>query len=137
MMNILHKTLFSLSLLTFISCGMTNYSIRSKKKKHMEMPSLVIMDNIVDFRTINGYWPASKEELMFRDKKYYSSFENFKYLSTKFKIVDNENMVFYFWDHVDDEKNYSNTGKVDLNSYQGSVTFYRMDEKFLWKMNMR
>ena len=100
------------------------------------MPSLVIMDNIVDFRLIYGYWPASKEELMLKDIKYKSSFEGFKYLNTSFKISDNDKMEFYFWDHIDDVKSHNQSGMVDLNSYQGSVKFYKTGEKFTWKMNM-
>jgi hypothetical protein len=75
MKTISHRSLFIVFILSFISCGVTTYSIRSKKKKHMEMPSLVIVDNIVDFRVIYGYWPASKEELMLKDNKYKSSFD--------------------------------------------------------------
>ena len=121
--------------LVFTSCDVTTFTLRSKKKKQREMPSLLVFDSIIDFREKYGEWPSSREMLEYRDKKYYDAFQDFKYTYTKFKIKDSDNMEFIYADHVDDLKQQSATGKVDLNGYNGSVKFFKAGDKFAWKIS--
>jgi hypothetical protein len=69
-------------------------------------------------------------------KKYKDALHGFKYQNTRFKIIDQDNMIFYFSDHVKDAANFESTERIDLNSYGGRVKFYKRDGKFLWKIKM-
>ena len=130
-----NKTLLFLLTVSLMSCDVFTFSFRSRKSKHREMPSLAIFENIIDFREKYGEWPSSREMLEYRSKKYYEDFRDFKYTYTKFKISDNDNMVFYYSGHVDDNYNEAQTGKIDLNDYAGYVKFFKVNDKFAWKLH--
>jgi len=126
--------LFSTSQL--ISCSVTTYTPRSKKQQQLAKPSIVLIENIVHYRESFGEWPVSKEQLVAKGTKYKDSFLGFPYHTARFKIIDNDNMVFYFSEHKQDVAKYKETQKVDLNSLGGEVKFYKKDGKFLWKIKM-
>lgn len=69
--------------------------------------------------------------------KYHNVFEGLLYNYTAFKKIDSNKMIFYFTDHIKDSDNYYETGKINLNSYNGLVTFYKDKGKFIWKLKMR
>lgn len=97
----------------------------------------MLLDKIVNFRVEQSGWPTSKEDFMSRGKKYVTAFQGFRYSYTFFRRIDSNKMIFYFSGHIKDASNYLKTGKTDLNSYRGSVTFYKENHKFLWKLKMR
>lgn len=123
-------------LLQLTACNYVTYTPRSKKNVRRERPSILLMDRIVDFRIEQHYWPYSKEDFMSKGKKYYEVFQGFPYNYTHFKTIDSNTMVFTFSDHIKDRDNYNETQKVDLNSYSGSVRFYREKDKFIWKLKL-
>ena len=95
------------------------------------------MERIVEFREKYNVWPASKEEFMAKDPRYSAAFEEFPYLSAKFKIVDMDNMIFYFKQNLKNIENYEKNGVRDALSYHGYVKFYKEGGKFLWKMKVQ
>ena len=118
------------------SCNQFTYSPHSKKKQQKEKPSVVLLDRIIEFRLENNSWPFSKEEFIGKGMKFKQAFAGFPYLTTTFKVIDNNTMTFYFSDHYNDVQNYKNTQLIDLNSYGGYVRFYKEGEKFIWKLKM-
>ena len=82
-------------------------------------------------------WPNSKTDFISKGLKYYEVFENFPYQQTDFKIIDSNTMVFSYSQHIKDVRNFEKTEKVDLNSYDGSVRFYKVNGKFIWKIKKR
>lgn len=119
------------------SCNYVTFTPRSKKNVRRETPSLLIFDRMVDFRLEQMGWPTSKMDFMSKGIKYYEVFENFPYQETNFKIIDSNTMVFAFSQHIQDINNYKKTNKVDLNSYGGSVRFFKENDKFIWKLKMK
>jgi len=117
-------------------CSHVTYTPHSKKSAQREKPSVVLLNAIIDFRTEQLRWPYSKEDLTRAGKKYLDVFDGFPYLYTQFKVTDDNKMVFYFSQHTKDIKNYNATQMVDLNSYSGSVKFYKKDDRFIWKIKM-
>ena len=124
-------------LFAFVACNYVTYTPRSKKKILQETPSLLIFDRIVDFRIEQMGWPVSKADFMSKGIKYYEVFNDFPYQETHFKIIDSNNMLFSFYQHINDIDNYKRTNKVDLNSYGGSVRFFKENGKFIWKLKMK
>ncbi len=133
------KVIFTFLLLVLIvsSCRYFFYTPRSKSNIHREQPSLLLLEKIVEFRLENLGWPTSKEDFMNKGIKYQKVFEGFPYNYTEFKRIDSNKMIFYFTDHIKDSDNYYETGKINLNSYNGRVTFYKDSNKFIWKLKMR
>jgi hypothetical protein len=124
-------------LLILASCNSFTYTPHSKKKAQREKPSVVLLNSIIEFREEQNAWPFSKEEFMSKGKKYRDAFAGFPYTRTVFKVIDNNTMVFSFYDHVKDVQQYNQTGKSDLNGYQGEVKFFKDNEKFIWKLKMK
>lgn len=120
----------------FAQCNYFTYVPKGKKKQLQETPSVLILDRMVDFRIEQGGWPSSKQDFISKGIKYYEVFNNFPYQTTTFKIKDSNNMVFTFSDHIKDIDRYNKTGKADLNGYNGTVTFWKEGDKFLWKIKM-
>jgi len=127
-------TLFLLVVVT--GCNYVTYNPKGKKKQLQATPSVLIFDRMVDFRIKEGGWPISMEDFKSKDIRYYEVVNEFPYQTTQFKIKDSNNMVFYFSDHISDQKEYDKTRKVDLNSYNGNVRFWKEGDKFLWKIKM-
>ncbi len=119
------------------ACNYITFSPRSKKNKLREAPSIVIYDRIVDFRKEQMGWPTSKMDFISKGIKYYAVFENFPYQNTVFKVIDSNNMIFYYSQHIKDIEKYNTTKKVDLNSYGGEVRFYKENDKFIWKIKRK
>lgn len=119
------------------SCNYVTYTPRSKKAMLREQPSMLIFERIVDFRIEQMGWPTSKADMMSKGKKYQEVFNHFPYQETHFRIIDSNNMVFSFYQHRKDVENYKQSRKADLNSYGGTVKFFREDGKFLWKLKMK
>lgn len=124
-------------MLNMVACNYVTYTPRSKRNKQRETPSLVLFERIVDFRIEQMGWPASKTDFISKGIKYYEVFENFPYQNTDFKVLDSNTMVFTYSQHIRDVRNFEKTEKVDLNSYGGSVKFYKENGKFIWKIKKR
>lgn len=129
--------LFCLMLIClFAACKNVTYIPKSKKKQQLATPSILIFDRMVDFRVEQGFWPTSIQEFTSKGIKYYEVMKDFKYLESSFKIKDSNRMVFYFSNHIKDEQRYNETREVDLNSYSGSVKFWKENNKFIWSIKM-
>jgi hypothetical protein len=125
-------------LIFFISsCNYVTYTPRSKSNIRREKPSIFLCERIVDFRVEQGYWPVSKEDFITKGKKYYDAFQGFRYNYTHFKIIDSNTMRFYFTDHIADLENHNQTQKTDLNKYGGYVKFFKVNDKFAYKIKMQ
>lgn len=118
------------------SCEYTTYTPRSRRQQQLAKPSMVLLDRIIEFRETFNEWPLSKEYFMAQGPRYKEAFNGFNYLYTEFRIVDNDNLLFYFDQYVKDNAAYKETGLVDLNKLNGVVKFYKQDGKFLWKIRM-
>lgn len=125
-----------LFILNFAACNYVTYTPRSKKNILREKPSILIFDRMVDFRIEQMGWPGSKMDFISKGIKYYEVFKHFPYQQTTFKIIDSNRMIFSFSEHIKDVQNYENTKKIDLNSYGGSVRFFKENGKFIWKLKM-
>jgi hypothetical protein len=119
------------------SCNYFTYTPHSKKQRLFERPSAAICDKIVDFRIAEGGWPISKQDFMNKGLKYYEVIKKFPYQTIEFKIKDSTEMIFYFRDNIKDIEHYKKTKKRDLNSFNGNIHFWKENEKFLWKINMK
>jgi hypothetical protein len=126
----------SLIIILLVSCNYVTYTPRSKKNIQREKPSVVLLNAIIDYRVEQYDWPVSREEFINKGKKFRDAFEGFPYSYTRFKMIDSNTMVFYFSGHIKDERNYQETQKADLNSYSGSVRFYKDKDRFAWKLKM-
>jgi cbb3-type cytochrome oxidase subunit 3 len=122
--------------LFLISCNYFTYTPKSRKNIKEEQPSIVLLSAIADFRIEQDRWPVSKEDFISKGKKYLDAFSGFRYNNTNFKIIDSNKMVFFFSDHVKDAEKYKETEQYDLNSYRGTVKYYKENGKFVWKLKM-
>jgi len=137
-------TIFITSLLLFHDCNCATpdsrllpiYSPHSKKQQQIAKPSIFLIESIIEFREAYDTWPISKQEFIAKKTKYKEAFIDFPYLNIQFKIKDNDNMTFYFTEHIKDEQRYEKTQRIDLNSYGGEVKFYKDNGKFVWKIRM-
>lgn len=125
-----------LGMMLLSSCQYITYTPRSRMQQQLAKPSYVLLDRIVEFRQSFNEWPLSKEYFMAKGPRYKEAFNGFQYLNTRFKIVDNDNLVFYFDQHIRDKAAEQESGKTDLNALGGEVKFYKQDGKFLWKIKM-
>jgi hypothetical protein len=119
------------------SCNNFTVTPHSKKQQLMERPSAFLCDRIVDFRITEGGWPISKIDFSNKGIKYYEAIKDFPYQTTEFKIKDSTEMTFYFRDNIKDIERYKKNKKIDLNSYNGNIHFWKEDGRFLWKINMK
>jgi hypothetical protein len=126
-----------LFIILFAACNYVTYTPRSKKNIQREKPSVVLLNSIIDYRLEQNIWPFSKEDFISKGRKYKEAFEGFPYLLIKFKIIDNDKMIFYFNEHKKDVQKYKETNMVDLHSYSGYVKFYKENDKFIWKLKMK
>jgi len=137
-------TIFITSLLLFHDCNcappdstlLPIYTPHSKKQQQIAKPSIFLIESIIEFREAYNTWPISKQEFIAKKTKYKEAFIDFPYLNIQFKIKDNDNMTFYFTEHIKDEQRYEKTQRIDLNSYGGEVKFYKENGKFVWKIRM-
>jgi hypothetical protein len=129
--------LFALGFLLLSSCEYFSYSRHSKIERLTERPSATICDNIVNFRIVQGGWPTSKEDFMYKDVRNYEAMKDFPYQTTEFKIKDSTEMTLYFSNHIKDVIKSQKTQKSDLNSFRGNIHFWKAGDKFLWKINMK
>ena len=96
--NKLKYTIVFSYLLSLVACSLVTYTPRIKKQKQREKPSIVLLNNIIDFRETYDEWPVTLEHFSNHNSKYKESIKGFKYQYTKFKIINNDRMVFYFSD---------------------------------------
>ena len=120
----------------FTSCNYFTYTPRSKKNIQREKPSVVLLNRIIEYREEFHDWPYSQQGFASKGKKFMDAFEGFPYLETRFKVIDDDRMIFFFSDHKKDNERYEKTRQIDLNSYGGEVKFYKKDNKFIWKLKM-
>jgi hypothetical protein len=112
------------------------YTPRSKKNIQREKPSVILLNRIIEYREEFNGWPYSKEGFISKGKKYFDAFNGFPYLGMQFKVISDDKMIFYFFDHVKDNKNMNESGMIELHSYHGKVYFYKSNNKFIWKLKM-
>ena len=144
-------------LILFIgACQYVNYTPRSKSNIRRQKPSILICERIVDFRMEQMRWPVSKEDIITKGKKYYDVFQGFPYNTLWFKEKDSNTMIFYFSDHIIDreinntpytigetryndhvQQQYSNMPRYDLSAYHGYIKFFKVKDKFAWKIKMQ
>lgn len=117
-------------------CNYVTYTPHRKKIIQREKPSVVLLNRMIEFREEYNSWPFLKEEFTGKGLKYKEAFDGFPYLQTTFKIIDNNTMNFSFYAHLRDVQHYQQTEKIDLNSYNGEVKFYKEKDKFIWKLKM-
>jgi len=126
-----------LAIIAFASCNYFTYTPRTKRQVQREKPSVVLLQRMVEFREEFNSWPFTMEEFIGKGQKYKEAIQGFPYRQTKFDVIDNNTMIFSFFDHKKDAENYKQTTLVDLNSYNGYVKFYKEKDKFIWKLKMR
>lgn len=120
----------------FTSCRHFTYTPRTKRQQQAAKPSIVLIQRIIDFREEFNAWPFSKEEFIYKGKKFKDAFEGFPYLNIQFNVKDNDRMTFVFADHKKDVQLYEQNRQADLNAYGGEVRFYKEKDKFIWKIKM-
>src|SRR5688500_13330617 len=100
-----HIYFVAIALLTMqvSACNYFTYTPRHRNQKRPEKPSIFIYEKSVEFRLEQGRWPATKEDMITKGKKYYDVFKGFRYNYTNFKIKDSNTMTFYFSEHIADE----------------------------------
>ncbi|MEO7581981.1 MAG: hypothetical protein ABIS74_03245 [Ferruginibacter sp.] len=121
----------------FTACSYITITPRSKRNIYRERPSTLLLEKIIEFRLEQLGWPRSKQDFMSKGRKYYQAFDGFKYHYTDFMIVDSNKMIFSFSHHSKDADPYIEPGLININSYQGHVKFYKVNDKFVWKLRMR
>jgi len=132
----MHLKVFVIVLLISQGCNITTFTAHNKQEQQHAKPSVRLIESIIEFRETYKKWPQSKEEFISENLMYKESFSDFLYLYTRFKIIDQDNMTFYFDQHRDDVQNYETNKKVDLNALAGEVKFYKSNEKFVWSIKM-
>lgn len=95
-----------------------------------------LLEEIIVYRQLYGSWPATKEQFIARDARFKAAFQGFPYQYVRFKPKGPEELVFYFSGHITDEQAYRQSGLIDLNSYNGTVRFYRDKGRWIWKTKM-
>jgi hypothetical protein len=124
------------SLLLLSACKYVTYTPRAKSQKRREKPSIFICERIVEFRQKEGRWPYSRADFISKGQQYYDVLKGFKYNAFDFSIKDSNTMTAYFSDHIQDQANYELTRKVDLGDYGGRIRFFRVKDKFVYKIKM-
>lgn len=127
---------FTMLILLVSACQYITYTPRHRNQVRPQKPSIFIYEKIVEFRQEQGRWPVSKEDMITKGQKYYDVFRGFKYNHTRFKAKDSNTMTFYFSEHIIDEANYAQTGLIDLNAFRGKVRFFKVKDKYAWKVKM-
>ena len=117
-------------------CNSTMITHHSKLEQQQAKPSTNLLECMLEFREIHTYWPQTKEEFTSSNSNYKKSMSDFPYLDTRFKIINQDKMTFYFNQHIKDVENYKQKKKVDLNAFGGEVKFYKENGKFIWKIKM-
>lgn len=119
------------------SCNYVKYTPRTKTDKFRALPSIVLLDRIIDFRNEFGIWPSSKNQMIAKGKKYEEAWNGFQYLNYSFTIKSMDVLYFNFWDHTKDVENSKADNRAELNSYSGWVKFYKEGNIFVWKINKK
>lgn len=117
------------------ACNYAKYTPTSQKEKRRALPSVVLLNSIVEFRNEFHSWPLSKEDMASKGIKYKTAWDGFAYKSYSFKAKDTNTMTFNFWDYPKELENNKNDNRVELNSYNGWVKFYKEGDVFAWKIN--
>lgn len=133
------KHLYVAAITSFLlasACNYVTYTPRAKSQKRREKPSIFICERIVDFRVKEGRWPGSKADFISKGQQYFDVLKGFKYNSFEFSIKDSNTMTAYFSDHVQDMANYEQTQKIDFGDYSGRIRFFRVKDKFAYKIRM-
>lgn len=118
-----------------IACNSVKYTPKTRQQKFQELPSIILLDRIVEFRNEFLSWPNSKEDMVKRNKKYADAWVGFKFKGYSFISNDAEKLTFNFWSHPKDEPKNIYDKRIELNSYNGWVKFYRDGDIFVWKIN--
>lgn len=126
----------SFAFLILSGCEYITFTQHTKKQRQLAKPSTLLLVFILEFREKNNAWPISKNDFAFKSVKYKHAISEFPYLNIRFKIIDQDNMIFYFDSHIDDVENEKTTKKLVVNAYGGEVRFYKESGKFLWKTKM-
>jgi hypothetical protein len=124
------------SFLLFSACQYVTYTPRAKSQKRREKPSLFICERIVEFRVSQGRWPVSREDFITKGQQFYDVLKGFRYTYLEFKTKDSNTMTAYFSGHVQDMANAEQTQKIDLGDYGGKIRFFKVKDKFAYKIKM-
>src|SRR5258705_13867835 len=119
MKGLVKKSILFACIIFFASCNWFTYTPRSKKNIQREKPSVILLNRMIEFREEFNTWLYSKEGFISKGKKYMDAFDGFPYLATRFKVIDDDRMIFFFSDHKRDRERYERTEQIDLNSYGG------------------
>jgi hypothetical protein len=115
------------------SCDYVSYTHKSKRNKAQERPPITLFDKMIDFRLEQHSWQVSKEDFISKGIKYQKALVDFKYLTLKFEIRDSNTMVFRYFDHIKDLEAQRKSKKIELNTYQGTILFFKENNQFVWK----
>ena len=126
-----------LLLLLLTACNYFTYTPRSKANIMHERPSFELLSRIVQYRELRNNWPTSREDFTGLGQPFADAFKNFPYVYTRFKIIDSNTMIFYFSEHIKDLQTISETGQSELNKYHGRVRFFKVKDRFTWRLKMK
>jgi hypothetical protein len=124
------------SLFLVSACNYVTYTPRAKSQKRHEKPSIFICERIVEFRQSQGRWPVSREDFITKGQQYYDVLKGFKYTYFDFHIKDSNTLTAHFYGHVQDIANAEQTQKTDLGDYSGKIRFFKVKDKFAYKIKM-
>ena len=132
-------SIIGITLLTLwlTGCDHFTFTPRSRANIMHERPSFELLSRIIEYRELRHSWPVSKEDFNGLGKPLEDAFKGFPYNYTRFKIIDSNTMVFFFTDHIKDLQTYSETGQSEVNKYFGRVRFFKVKDKFTWRLKMK
>lgn len=136
------KTLYRFLLFVFIvgsltSCDMFAYSFHNKTEKSFARPDVFFMDAIVAYRNEYHFWPSSMEQFAGSSAKNKKLADDFKYHYTDFKVSDSNRLKIIFTDIKHDDDYQYLKGKIDLNTLNGEIRFFKANDRFTYKVKMR
>ncbi|WEK38242.1 MAG: hypothetical protein P0Y53_12110 [Candidatus Pseudobacter hemicellulosilyticus] len=130
------RTLIPLCLaLLLLGCNQFTIAPRNKNSVRREKPSMLLCERIVDFRLEFSRWPVSREDFMGKGKKYYEVMSGIPYHYIHFKTFSDDKMNFTYGDHEQDRNLQKETNKIALNPYGGFIEFYKLNDRFVWKIH--
>ncbi|MDI9366336.1 MAG: hypothetical protein QM541_15370 [Flavobacterium sp.] len=132
-MQINIKIAFIVIIMAISSCEYVTYTHKSKRNKAKERPPITLFDKLIDFRIEQNSWPVSREDFISKGIKYQKALVDFKYLTITFQIKDSNTMVFRYFDHIKDVEAQKQSEKIELNTYQGTILFFKENNQFVWK----
>lgn len=91
---------------------------------------------VVEFRESTGTWPGNVYQLSYHSIKNKKIIEDFQYESIFFHPGENDRLIVYF-DHYKKKLYLDPEELTDLNRFNGKISFYKSNGKFVWKVKMK